>query len=351
MDTIDLRSDTVTHPVPAMREAMAKAVVGDDVYGEDPTVNELQAYAADLLGKEAALFTLTATQANIIATLTHCARGDELIVGRDNHIFQWEVGGASVLGGVSMNTVPVAFDGTLSLDDIKAAIRFDPSHHPHTALICVENTHGGRGATAVSVDFMDRVGTFAHEHGLKLHVDGARLFNAAAALRVLPREIVKHADSVQICLSKGLCAPMGALLVGSPEFIERAHHIRKLLGGGTRQAGVVAAAGLIALRDLRERLVDDHATARRLAEGLAAIEGITVDPVHARTNMVFFSIPATLDSAAFVDAMKEQNIILMGGPDFRAVTHYWITPERIELVLAAVREYMVRQKHELPGRV
>jgi threonine aldolase len=345
MDTIDLRSDTVTHPTPAMRQAMANAEVGDDVYGEDPTVNALQAYAADLLGKEAALFTSSATQANVIACLTHCGRGDEIIVGKVAHIFQWEVGAASTLGGISMNQIPVQPDGTSLLEDIHAAIRnTEDVHHPLTRLVCLENTHGGAGGIPITAQYTDQVGELAHSHGLKLHIDGARLFNAAAALKVAPRELVQSADSVQICLSKGLAAPVGALIVGSQDFIQRARRTRKMLGGGMRQSGILAAAGLVALRDMRERLNDDHANAQALAEGLAEIPGIEVQPITIRTNMVFFSIPPHIESKAFIAALRERKIILMGDRTFRAVTHYWITPERVAQVIAAVREYMAQHE-------
>jgi threonine aldolase len=324
-----------------MRKAMAEAEVGDDVWGDDPTVIALQEYAADLLGKEAALYVPSATQGNVIAALTHCGRGDELIVGKKSHMFQWEAGAASVLGGISMSQIPVASDGTLSLEDIAANVRnpHDP-HHPLTRLICLENTHGGVGGVPITADYTARIGEWVHANGFTLHIDGARLFNAAAALNVHPRDLVRPADSVQICLSKGLCAPVGALILGSRPFINRAARNRKILGGGMRQAGVIAAAGLVALRDMRERLKDDHATAQMLADGLAAIPGITVHPVHQRTNMVFFSVDERVDSADLVEALKAKDIILVGGPHFRAVTHYWITPERVRLVLEAIRAYL-----------
>ena len=339
MDVIDLRSDTVTHPTPKMRAAMANAIVGDDVFGDDPTVNALQDYAATLLGKEAALFVASGTQGNVIACLTHCQRGEELIVGTEGHIFRWEVGAASALGGITMHQVAMQANGEMNLEDIAAAIRNRADvHHPITKLICLENTQGGMGGVPLSVDYVNRVADFACSHGLKLHIDGARLFNAAAALDVEPIELVRKADSVQICLSKGLCAPAGSLLLGTREFIGRGRRIRKMLGGGMRQAGVLAATGLIALKEMRPRLREDHEQAERLAQGLATITGITVHPVHQRTNRGFFSIPDRVDPAKFVAAMKAKNILLIGGPRFRAVTHYWITPERVEQVIAAVRD-------------
>jgi threonine aldolase len=348
MDTIDLRSDTVTHPTPAMREAMATAAVGDDVYGDDPTVNELEAYAADLLGKEAALFVTSGTQGNVVAMLTHCQRGDEIILGRVAHTFRYEAGAPAVLGGIHPNPLNVQRDGTLDLDEIEETIRADDVHQPRTTLICLENTQGGIGGVPITAEYTAQVGRLARKHGLKLHIDGARLFNAAAALRVQPRDLVAPADSIQICLSKGLCAPVGSLLVGSRDFIKRARRFRKMLGGGLRQAGVLAAPGLIALRDMRERLVDDHATAQQLAEGLEDIEGITVQLLYHPTNMVLFSIPPYVDNAEFVSAMKDYNIILRGGPNFRAVTHYWITPTRVEIVIEAVREFMAEKVQYQP---
>ncbi len=342
MDTIDLRSDTVSHPTPAMREAMANARVGDDVYGEDPTVIELQEYAANLLGKEAALYMPTATMCNVAAALTHCTRGNEMIVSKKAHMFLYEQGAAAQLGGTNMWTIDPSFEGTMPLAEIEGAIRGDDVHFPRTALICLENTAGGVGATPITAEYTARVGQLARKYGLKLHVDGARLFNAAAALNVDPRDLVAPADSVQICLSKGLCAPVGALLVGSTEFIARALRTRKVLGGGMRQVGVIAAAGLGALRDMRSRLGEDHATAQQFADGLAAIPGVSVDPVAIRTNMVFFSIPDSVNIPEFVASMRSRNVILSGGPHFRAVTHYWITPERVVYTLEVMREVLAR---------
>jgi threonine aldolase len=230
-------------------------------------------------------------------------------------------------------------DGTMALHEIEAAVRGDDIHFPRTSLICLENTADGLPLTA---DYTQRVGEIARRRGLQLHLDGARLFNAVAALNVAPKDLAAPADSIQICLSKGLCAPLGALLVGTKDFIKLARRTRKVLGGGMRQTGIAAAAGMIALRDMRERLIEDHRNAARLAAGLSEIDGITVAPAELRTNMVFFSIPATVDNAAFVAAMRAQNVILRGGPNFRAVLHYWITPERVDTVLAAVRRCVAR---------
>jgi threonine aldolase len=353
MELIDLRSDTVTHPTPAMRQAMFDAPVGDDVYDEDPSIHALQDYAATLLGKEAALFMPTATMSNIAATMVHCARGDELIVSKKAHIFLYEQGGASHIGGVAMYPLDIAPDGTMALADIQGAIRADDPHFSRTALICLENTTGASG-TPLTVEYTAQVGQLAKAHGLKLHIDGARLFNAAAALGVEPKALVAPADSVQLCLSKGLCAPMGALLVGSREIIAKARRVRKVMGGGLRQGGVVAAVGLLALRDMRARLAEDHHTAAMLAEGLASIPGVMVDPVKIRTNMVFFSLPDGVDAKAFSAALEANGIILRSGAPyfqrFRAVTHYYITPERIQHVVQTARAYLMGQTHQVAER-
>jgi threonine aldolase len=348
METIDLRSDTVSHPTPAMREAMANARVGDDVWGDDPTVNELEAEAAALLGKAAALFVTSGTQGNICAILTHCGRGDEMILGRTAHTFVNEVGAASALGGVHPNHVPVQPDGTLRLDDIKSAIRGVNVHYPRTKLICLENTHGGMGGIPITAEYTSQVAELAHQRGTKVHVDGARLFNAAAALAngyTIPESahaLVKDVDSVSFCLSKGLCAPVGSLLVGSREFIHEARRVRKMLGGGMRQAGILAAAGLISIREMIYRLPEDHANARRLAEGLASIPHIRIDVDRVLTNMMFFELSedAPLDVSTLIERLKNEYDILIASPydtTFRAVTHYWITRERVDCVVDAIR--------------
>ena len=344
MPAIDLRSDTVSWPTPEMRAAMASAPLGDDVYGEDPTVNQLEAEAAALLGKEAGLFVASGSMGNLAAVLTHCGRGDEMIVGRQAHIFCYEAGSASALGSVHPLTIEVQPDGTLPLDAIRAAIRPGGNDHfPRTRLICLENTQGAVGGVPISLDYTVQVAEIARERGLRLHIDGARIFNAAVALNVDPAALVAPADSVMFCLSKGLCAPVGSLLVGSREFIEGARHNRKLLGGGMRQAGVLAAAGLLALRQMRLRLGEDHASARTLAEGLAAIPHIAVDPAAIRTNMVFIRLlptaPLTPDQLA-ERLRRDYNVIISARPDgrdIRLVTHYWITPERVQTALGALR--------------
>jgi len=265
MDRIDLRSDTVSWPTPEMRRAMAEAEVGDDVYGEDPTVNRLQEEAARLLGKEAGLFVASGTMGNLVAVLAHCGRGDEVILGDKAHTFVYEAGGIAALGGVHPHLVPVQADGTLPMGAIRAAIRPDNVHMPPTRLIALENTQGTVGGIPITKEYTDAVGRIAAEYDLALHIDGARIFNAAAALGCDVADLVAAADSVSFCLSKGLCAPVGSVLVGSKAFIARAHRIRKLVGGGMRQAGILAAAGLVALETMPTRLSEDHANARRFA--------------------------------------------------------------------------------------
>ena len=345
MDTIDLRSDTVTWPTPQMREAIATAPVGDDIYGEDPTVNELQERAADMLGKEAALLVTSGNQGNLVAVLTHCGRGDEVILGDKAHIFKYEAGGISGLGGVHPHTVPVHKDGTLSLDDIKHAIRSDNEHFPRTKLICLENTQGTVGGVPISKAYTDDVAVIAKENDLKLHIDGARIFNAAAALNTSAKDLIAEADTMTFCMSKGLCAPVGSVLVGDKAFIKEAHRIRKALGGGMRQAGIIAAAGLVALDSMTERLKDDHANAAMIGEAIKDIPGIKVKSQH--TNFVFFDLleDAKLTPQAFMDALWDQYKIKLSlypgyTHTFRIVTHYWITPERAQQTITAFKELL-----------
>ncbi len=346
MDRIDLRSDTVSWPTPAMREAMASARVGDDVYGEDPTVNELEALAADILGKEAGLFVVSGTMANLVALLAHCGRGDEAIMGDRCHTFLYEVGSIAAFGGIQPRTIPVQADGTFKLDDIRAAIR-DPHdiHAPTTRLIALENAQCGVGGIPLTADYTAQVAELARAHGLKLHIDGSRIFNAAAALNCPASQLADGADSVSFCLSKGLCAPVGALVVGSREFIGQARRMRKALGGGMRQAGVLAAAGLVALREMIGRLHEDHATARQLAEGLAQLPGVEIDLARVRINIVIMRLA---DDAPFTASEIAERLsargILIGPRDersIRLVTHYWITPEAVEQVIAAFKEILV----------
>lgn len=341
MKFIDLRSDTVTVPTPAMRQAMAQAEVGDDVYGEDPTVNRLQELAAERLGKEAGLFVASGTMGNLVAVLAHCGRGDEVILGNQSHTFLHEAGGISVLGGVHSYQVKNQADGTLALDDIRAAIRWDDPHCPVTRLISLENTQNSCGGVALPVAYVQAVGELARQHDLTLHIDGARLFNAAVALGVDAKELVAPADSVTFCLSKGLCAPVGSVLCGSHDFIQRAKRIRKLLGGGMRQAGILAAAGIVALETMVDRLADDHRRAQDLAQGLATIPGVVLDPGTPYTNMVYLSIEKF--TAEWVAARLKERGVLVGdtGPrSFRLVTHYWIDDEGVVKTVQAFKEIM-----------
>lgn len=343
MQFIDLRSDTVTLPTPAMREAMATAEVGDDVMGEDPTVNRLEAMAAERVGVEAALFVASGTMGNLAALLTHCGRGDEVIVGDRAHVFLFEAGGASALGGIHSRQVPNLPDGTLDLAQVEAAIRPDNPHFPRSRLICLENTHNRCGGACLTPDYMSQARNLAEEYGLGIHLDGARLFNAAIALGVDARELTRHADSVSFCLSKGLSAPVGSLVCGSADFIHEARRARKVLGGGMRQGGVIAAAGVVALEQMVDRLADDHVNARRLAEGLADIPGIALDPSRVQTNMVFFDLEeGAPDAAEFCERIAAQNVKM--GPTaarrIRAVTHHEIEADHIEQALGVVAQVM-----------
>ena len=343
MQFIDLRSDTVTLPTPAMREAMANAEVGDDVMGEDPTINQLEAMAAERVGKEAALLVVSGTMGNLVALLTHCGRGDEIIVGDRAHVFLYEAGGASALGSIHSRQVPNQPDGTLDLRQVEAAIRSDNPHFPRSRLICLENTHNRCSGACLTPNYMGQARGLADKYALQIHLDGARVFNAAIALGVDVRELTRHANSVSFCLSKGLSAPVGSLLCGSGDFIRQARRNRKLVGGGMRQAGVIAAAGIVALEQMVDRLADDHANARRLAEGLAAIPGISLDPARVQTNIVIFELQdGAPDAAEFCRRLAEQSVkmSIVGGRQVRAVTHYGIEAAHIEQALAAVARVM-----------
>ncbi|MBN1681424.1 MAG: low-specificity L-threonine aldolase [Anaerolineae bacterium] len=345
MDRIDLRSDTVSWPTPEMRQAMADAVVGDDVYGEDPTVNRLEQESARRLGKEAGLFLASGTMGNLVGVLAHCGRGDEVILGDRAHTFVYEAGGIAALGSVHPHTVPVQPDGTLPLDAIRSAIRPDNLHFPRTRLIALENTQGTVGGIPISKEYTDAVGAIAAEHDVALHIDGARIFNAAVALNCDVADLVAAADSVQFCLSKGLCAPIGSMLVGSQAYIDNARRVRKLVGGAMRQVGIVAAAGLIALEKMTLRLGEDHATARRLAEGLAQIPQIEIEPERVQTNMIFFALRenAGITAPELTERLKQHNIWTRAGDErhFRFVTHYWIQPEHVDIVINAMRKELM----------
>jgi threonine aldolase len=334
---IDLRSDTVTLPTDAMRDAMRSAPVGDDVYGEDPTVNRLEAEVAALLGKEAAVYVATGTQSNLIGLMAHCERGDEYIVGQLAHTYKYEGGGAAVLGSIQPQPIDNEPDGTLDLERVVAAIKpAGDSHFAKTRLLALENTIGGR---VLPLDYLARAEQAARVHGLATHLDGARLFNAAVASGVPAGRIAQHFDTVSICLSKGLGAPMGSLLAGSKSLIERARRWRKVLGGGMRQAGLMAAAGRHALAHHVERLAEDHARARRLAERLAAIDGIVVDPSKVQTNMLYATFPTALHAELKADLARD-GIVLPAGPTMRLVTHLDIHAEDIERVGDAIGTWM-----------
>jgi threonine aldolase len=339
MDYIDLRSDTVTKPTPEMREAMAEAEVGDDVYRDDPTVNRLEELAAEMLGKEASLFVPSGTMGNLIALLGHCQRGHEVIVGNQSHIYLNEAGGMAALGGIQPCPVHNQPDGTLALLDILDSIRTEDVHHPVTRLICLENTQNICGGVPLTPEYTRQVGALARQKDLALHIDGARIFNAAAAQSVAVRELVEPADSVMFCLSKGLAAPIGSMLVGTKRFIARARHIRKMLGGGMRQVGVVAAAGIISLERMTKRLSDDHARARKLAEGLRQVNGLVVDSNSPYTNMVYLNLADDVQTTAQQVTQKMKDLGVLVDPEnarrFRLVTHYWIDDPAVEKTVAA----------------
>ncbi|MPY29821.1 low-specificity L-threonine aldolase [Streptomyces adustus] len=335
---IDLRSDTVTRPGEAMRRAMAEAEVGDDVFGDDPTVNALQERIAGLLGFEAALFVSSGTQSNLCALLTHCGRGDEYIAGQLAHMYRWEGGGAAVLGGIQPQPLPHRADGTLDPLDIAAAVKPDDPHFARTRLLCLENTIGGR---AVPMDYLRTATEIARDHRLATHLDGARLFNAAVAAGGDPYEqarlIAGHFDSVSVCFSKGLGAPVGSALVGSREFVAEARRWRKVLGGGMRQAGVLAAAALYALDHHLTRLADDHAHAALFAEGLRDVKGLTMEP--SGTNMVFARSAPGLDTDELRDRLARRGLLCAGYPgQLRFVFHLDVTRADAEQAVRIVRE-------------
>ena len=342
MDIVDLRSDTVTQPTPAMRTAMAEAVVGDDVFGEDPTVNRLQEMAAALMGKEDGLFVPSGTMGNLAAVLAHCGRGDEVILGDKAHTYLFEAGGISALGGIHPRPIPNQADGTLASDDILASIRPDDVHYPVSRLVALENTHNRCGGVTLTLGYTQSVGELAHQHGLQLHLDGARIFNAAVALGVNAKDLAGPADSVTFCLSKGLSAPVGSILCGSTDFITRARRIRKQLGGGMRQAGVLAAAGIVALETMVDRLGEDHVRAKRLAQGLATVPGLLLEPGTPYTNMVFLSLGEEISlraaEAAAQLAQKGVRVGVVSERRFRLVTHYWVDDNGVEDAIAAFRE-------------
>jgi threonine aldolase len=338
---IDLRSDTVTLPPPGMLEAVPRAALGDDVYGEDPTVNRLEEIAADRLGKEAALLVASGTMGNLLALLAHAPRGRKVLLGDQSDAWLWEAGGASVLGGLVYHPVPTRPDGTLALEDLEAAFLEpeDPQCAP-PGVICIENTHCMTGGRILGLDYLAALRGFAGRMELPVHLDGARLFNAAVALGIDVRRIAQHADSVMVSLSKGLAAPVGSLLAGPRDFILRARRLRKMLGGGMRQAGVLAAAGIYALERMVDRLEEDHVHARLLHAGLAGIEGIAINPEPPETNIVFWKLAdPRADTAAFITNLAEMDVAVgeLGRGRIRAVTHFGITREDVEAAVEAVR--------------
>lgn len=331
MRPIDLRSDTVTRPTAAMRAAMAAAEVGDDVFGDDPTVNALQERLADLLGKEAALFMPTGTQSNLAALMSHCQRGEEFLVGQMAHTYRWEGGGAAVLGSIQPQPLPQQADGSIALADIEANIKPDDAHFAVTRLLALENTWGGKVLPAA---YVAEATALARRKGLATHLDGARLFNAAVASGVPARRIAEHFDSVSVCFSKGLGTPAGSALAGPKALIAKAHRVRKMLGGGMRQAGVLAAAAVHALDHHVERLAEDHANARRLAEGLQGLDGVTVE--MPQTNIVFVDVAPHLANG-LVDRLRAQGVLCTGLYRVRLVTHLDVSREDIERAIPILR--------------
>lgn len=337
MKIIDLRSDTVTKPTEAMRQAMFSAPVGDDVYGDDSLTNQLEARVAQLTGKQAGLFVPSGTFGNQLAILTHARPSDEVIVGVDSHIVAHEGGASGLISGVQLRTLATV-DGQMSLDAIADSIREDDIHYPETALICLENAYGS--GAVVPLDYMKNVYDLAQQNDVAVHLDGARLFNAATALGVTVDRLAAYADSVNVCLSKGLCAPIGSVLVGSADFIARARRYRKKMGGGMRQTGILAAAGLIAVDDMAQRLAEDHANAQRLAEGLDALDGILVNRKMLDINMVFFTIePGLVDDVVFVKTLADKGILINPFEEgyYRFVTHYWVGRSDVDYIVQCVK--------------
>ena len=336
--TVELRSDTFTLPTESMRNAMATAELGDDVWDEDPTIHRLQDRAAEMVGKEASLFVPSGTMGNLCALISHARPGQEIILEIDSHIFQNEVAGASVVGGLQLRPLDTQ-DGRLRPDQVGAAIRPADIHEPSTGLLCLENTHNRKGGTCLTPTQTRALCAVAHEAGFPVHLDGARVFNAAVALRVDVRELTAPVDSVMFCLSKGLSAPVGSMLAGSAAFIDHARRMRKMVGGGMRQAGVLAAAGLCALNEMVDRLADDHANARRLADGLQGLPGVEIDLSRVETNMVFGDCRPPLTAGEFIDRCREVGVLLdQASPHrWRMVTHRGVSADDVDYAIAAVQ--------------
>jgi len=348
---IDLRSDTVTLPSPAMREAMYRAEVGDDVYGEDPTINRLQELAAERTGKEAALFVPTGTMGNATAVLAHAGRGEAVMVGNQSHIYHYEVGGASTLGGSPMYVIPTDANGMLDLYKIETGISDGSDEHAApTALLCIENTHNRCGGTVLNLEQLEALTSLAHAHGITVHMDGARIFNAATALGVPVSTLAQQVDSMMFCLSKGLSAPVGSIVVGSREVIHKAHRMRKLLGGGMRQTGIIAAAGIVALEQMVERLAEDHEHCKQLAYGLADYPQIEIDVERVVTNIVNFAVLNTQqqrltheETMQFLAKAQEHGVLMgtIGEGTIRAVTHYGLDAQDIQTALTGIRRALI----------
>ena len=339
MSAIDLRSDTVTHPSPEMRDAIYDADIGDDVFSDDPSVNKLEAKSADIMGKEAAVFVASGTMGNLISVLAYAGRGDEIILGDKAHIFRSEGGGAAALGGISYNTVRNDKMGMLDLGEVESAIRDSTNHHnPHTKMITIENTQNNCGGKALSAEYTSQVAKIAHDNGIKLHIDGARIFNASVKLETPVQELVKDADSLSFCLSKGLSCPVGSVVCGTEDFINEARRWRKMVGGGMRQAGFMASAGIVALDTMVDRLADDHANARRLAVGLSKLPGINIDLDESETNLVFFDVELK-NRKNLVQALQSNGIL--GGSEekrWRFVTHYGIEASDVDRTLEVMSD-------------
>jgi threonine aldolase len=341
MKMIDLRSDTVTLPSPPMREAIYHAELGDDVFGEDPTVNRLEQMAAERVGKEAALLVVSGTMGNLVSILTHCGRGDEIILGDMAHTFLYEAGGTAALGGIHPRTVPNQPDGTLRLQDIEAAIRSDNVHFPRTRLICLENTHNRCSGAALTPAYTAQVVDLARRRGLAVHLDGARIFHAAVALHVDVRELTRDVDSLSFCLSKGLAAPVGSVVCGSRDFIAEARRSRKIVGGGMRQAGIIAAAGIVALDMMIDRIQEDHDNARRFAQGVAGIAGLSIDLGRVQTNIVYFDVVRETPYAEELAkklASRGLRVLSTGPNRLRAVMHYGISTQDIDQALSILTD-------------
>ena len=341
MRTVDLRSDTTTLPTDEMRQAIAESELGDDVFQGDPTVNKLQDLAAQRMGKEAALLVPSGTMANLASILTHCGRGAEVILGNRAHTYKYEKGGISAYGGIHSTQILNQDDGTMQLENIRDAIRGIDDHFPVTKLICLENTHNVCGGAPLSVTYTKEVANLARAHNIKLHIDGARIFNAAVAQGVEVQELVEDADSISFCMSKGLAAPVGSVICGSKDFIDQARGIRKGLGGGMRQAGIIAAAGIVALETMVDRLQEDHTNARLLADGIADLPGVVLDPETIKTNIIYFDLDdAAIESANFLTVLAAKGIQFFdtGPRRFRMVTHYGITAEDILYTINSFKE-------------